>query len=40
MAKDSIEYEIEGMPDEPQHDAVFVLDGRGRLVKMEVPDDD
>ena len=40
MAKDFVEFEVEGMPEEPQHDAVFVLDGRGRLIELEVPDDD
>ena len=32
-------YEREGMPDEPQVDTMWVLDGRGRLVEVEVPDD-
>ena len=33
------ELEVQGEPDEPQIDTVFVLDGRGRAVRMEVPDD-
>jgi hypothetical protein len=32
-------YEKEYTPDEPQRDTIWVLDGRGRLVEMEVPDD-
>jgi hypothetical protein len=42
MAKDNepnIEFEAEGMPDEPQVDTILVLDGRGRLVAKEVEDD-
>lgn len=31
--------EIEGTPTEPQTDAIYVRDGRGRLVKLEVEDD-
>lgn len=34
-----IVYEQEGFPDEPQVDTVWVLDGRGRMVTMEVADD-
>ena len=34
-----IVYEQEGFPDEPQADTVWVLDGRGRMVTMEVADD-
>lgn len=34
-----IVYEQEGYPDEPQVDTVWVLDGRGRMVTMEVADD-
>lgn len=34
-----IDYEIEGMPDEPQEDTIWVLNGRGQLVKLEVDDD-
>lgn len=37
---DDIVLEAEGEPDEPQTDTIWVLDGRGRAVKMEVPDDD
>lgn len=32
-------YEHEGFPDEPQVDMVWVLDGRGRMVAVEVDDD-
>ena len=32
-------YEDEGMPTEPQEDCIWVLDGRGELIKREVPDD-
>ena len=42
MAKDNepnIEFEAECMPDEPQVDTIWVLDGRGRLVAKEVEDD-
>ena len=37
---EEIEFEREGEPEEPQIDTVFVLDGRGRAVRLEVPDDD
>ena len=40
LMEPKIEYEMEGMPDEPQSDAVFVLNGRGELIEVEVPDDD
>lgn len=33
-------FEAEGAPSENQRDSVFALDGRGRPVKQEVPDDD
>ena len=33
------ELEVQGEPNEPQVDTVFVLDGRGRAVRLEVPDD-
>ena len=33
-------YEPEQMPTEPQTDTIWVLDGRGRIVEVEVPDDD
>lgn len=36
---DDSELEAEGFPEEPQMDTVYVLDGRGRLVSLEVPDD-
>ena len=41
MTKDNefIELEAEGMPDEPQVDTIWVLDGRGQLVTKEVEDD-
>ena len=32
-------YENEGFPKEPQEDAIWVLNGRGELVKVEVEDD-
>ena len=34
-----MEYEREYIPAEPQEDAVYVTDGRGRLVELEVEDD-
>lgn len=34
-----IELEQEGFPDEPQMDTVWIRDGRGRMVAMEVADD-
>ena len=37
--KPEIIYEQEGFPEEPQVDTVWVLDGRGRMVAMEVADD-
>ena len=44
MEKDNMNPEIvlenEGEPEEPQSDSVFVLDGRGDPVKLEVPDDE
>lgn len=39
MPNTTYEFEPEGMPNEPQRDTIWVLDGRGRLVEMEVPDD-
>ena len=33
------ELEAQGEPDELQVDAIFVLDGRGRAVRLEVLDD-
>ena len=35
----SRKYEPEYTPDEPQEDAVYVIDGRGNFVKLEVDDD-
>lgn len=35
-----MEFEQEYTPTEPQTDMIFVLDGRGRLVELEVKDDD
>lgn len=32
-------YESEGVPTEPQEDSIWVLNGRGELVRLEVPDD-
>ena len=37
---EEIEFEPEGEPEEPQLDAVFLRDGKGRVYQMEVPDDD
>ena len=37
---ESIEFEPEWDPDTPQHDKIFVMDGRGRAIEVEVPDDD
>ncbi len=34
------ELEHEGYTEEEAMDSIFVLDGRGRMVKLEVPDDD
>ena len=34
-----MEYEAEYTPTEPQTDPVYILDGRGQMVKVEVPDD-
>ena len=34
------ELEKEGYVEESPMDCIFVLDGRGRMIKMEVPDDD
>ena len=36
---EGIVLEAQGMPDEPQHDEIYVRDGRGKLVKVEVADD-
>lgn len=32
-------FETEGTPDEPQTDTIWVLNGRGEMVKVEVDDD-
>lgn len=32
-------FEIESTPDEPQEDTIWVLNGRGEMVKVEVDDD-
>lgn len=32
-------FEVEGTPDEPQTDTIWVLTGRGEMVKVEVDDD-
>lgn len=34
-----IKYEVEYTPAEPQTDAIWVMDGRGRLIQLEVDDD-
>lgn len=34
------EFEAEGVPEELQTDGVFVLDGKGNPIRLEVPDDD
>ena len=34
-----IVYEVEGSPDEPQTDEVWVRDGKGRPIQLEVADD-
>ena len=36
---ENIVFEAENQPTEPQTDAIWVLDGRGRLVELGVPDD-
>ena len=36
---EKIQFEPEYTPTEPQTDAVFVRDGRGKMVKLEVEDD-
>ena len=40
LEEEQIEFEPEGEPDEPQVDTVWERDGRGLLIKREVPDDD
>lgn len=37
---DDSELETEGYFEESPVDTIYVLDGRGRMVKLEVPDDD
>ena len=32
-------YEAEGTPTEPQMDKIWVLDGRGHMIRLEVDDD-
>ena len=32
-------YETEYTPTEPQTDAVYILDGRGKMIQVEVDDD-
>ena len=39
MAKRGDYFEPEQTPTEPQTDTIWVLDGRGRMVELEVPDD-
>lgn len=33
------EYEREWIPDTPQEDSIYVLDGRGQMIRVEVIDD-
>lgn len=33
-------FEPEGDPDQSQADAIYILNGQGKSVRMEVPDDD
>jgi len=33
-------FEIEGIPEDEQRDGIFVPDGKGRPIRLEVPDDD
>lgn len=32
-------YEAEGVPQEKPEDGIFALDGKGRPIRLEVPDD-
>lgn len=34
------DYEQEWTPDTPQEDSIYVLDGRGKMRRLEVEDDD
>ena len=34
-----IEYEREWTPDSPQEDAIYIIDGRGQMIQVEVDDD-
>ena len=40
LVMDDLIFETEGEPTDEQVDSIYVLDGRGRAVKVEVPDDD
>lgn len=33
------DYEQEWTPDTPQEDSIYVLDGRGQMIRVEVADD-
>ena len=39
MSKRKIEYEIEGYEEENPVDTIWVRDGRGRMIQLEVEDD-
>ena len=40
IERDADGFEIEGAPEEPMLDTAWLRDGRGNLVRLEVPDDD
>ena len=40
MDNTNLVYEAEGAPEEKQLDGVYELDGKGRPILREVPDDD
>lgn len=39
MSKRKIEYEIEGYEEENPVDTIWVRDGRGKMIQLEVEDD-
>lgn len=39
MSKRKIEYEIEGYEEENPIDTIWVRDGRGKMIQLEVEDD-
>ena len=39
IVRDEEGFEIEGTPEEPQTDTAWVRDGKGNIIKLEVPDD-